>query len=724
MSHVKSIIQHDEADCGIACIAFVLHYYGKDVSIRKIREVAGTDKIGTSGLGIIKAAEHFGLSCKGIMVNEKERIISFPMPAILHLKWDGHEHYVAVYKIKKNVAYINDPAIGLTKEPLDSLLKKWSGITFILFPITNFEKGSDKEGFFSRFLILLKPYKKYIIETFIASIFLSLFGIFMSLYFRFLIDEVLYSQIKSTLNLCSICYLIIIIFQVLLNYCRSQLLTYMGSKIDVSLVSDFYLHLLKLPLSFFQKRKTGEILSRINDANTIRNAISSTLLSIAIDAIMIIIGAFFLIKMESILLPISIIPVILSSIVVYILRKPFKKMIKDLASIEAEKNASMYETINGIATIKGLSTEDKAFSRTEVRIVEAAQKNLKLRKLGNLQNGIQTFISSCGTLAIYWAGSFLIFQNKITLGQLISFTTLSGYFLWPLSRLLTMQSYWQEVFVSAERLSDVLDITEEDENQTNTDDAENLFGDIEYKDVCFSYGTRGRAINKVSIKIPAGKKIAFVGMSGSGKSTLLKLLMKFYDYEEGGIFINGKEITEYSNDSYRSRIGYVPQESLLFSGTIEENIAWGNYGANPQEILKASIAAQAYDFINLLPDKFYTIVGEQGATLSGGERQRIALARILMRNPDIIILDEATASLDSISEKKIMETIYNEIQNKTVIMVAHRLSTIRNCDYIFVFDHGELVEQGKHGELLEKQGKYAQMWSAQNEKSNSTETSE
>ena len=723
MFRIKNIIQHDESDCGIACIAFILHYYGKDISMRKIREIAGTDKIGTSGLGIIKASEYFGLSCKGIMINDKEKIDSLPMPAILHLKWDGHEHYVTIYRIKKGIAFINDPAIGLTTEPLNSLLEKWSGITFILFPTSNFEKESNKDGFFTRFLVLLKPYKKYIIETFIASIFLSLFGIFMSLYFRFLIDEVLYSQMKSTLNLFSICYFIVIIFQVLLNYCRSQLLTYMGSKIDVCLVSDFYLHLLKLPLNFFQKRKTGEILSRLNDANIIKNAISSTLLSITIDAVMIIIGAFFLIKMGSVLLPISIIPVILSAIIVYILKNPLKKIIKEQSIAEAEKNASMYESINGIATIKGLATETKAFSRTKSKIVESTQKNLKLRKLVNLQNGLQTFISSCGTLAIYWIGSFMIFHNKITLGQLISFTTLSGYFLEPLSRLLTMQSYWQEVFVSAERLSDILDITEENEIQNNSLDAENLLGDIEYKNVCFSYGTRGRAINNVSIKIPAGKKVAFVGMSGSGKSTLLKLLMKFYKYEDGGIFINNKEITEYTNDSYRSRIGYVPQESLLFSGTIEENINWGSYCVQSADILKASIAAQAYEFINLLPDKFNTIVGEQGATLSGGERQRIALARILIRNPDIIILDEATASLDSISEQKIMETIYKEIQNRTVIIVAHRLSTIRNCDCIFVFEHGKLIEQGSHDSLLKNNAKYAQMWRAQNEKNNSFETS-
>ncbi len=724
MAKIKPILQQFSSDCGSACIATILDYYGKTVSLRKISEEAGTDSAGTSGLGIIKAAQKFGLSCTGIMVTEKEKINTLPLPSIVHFKTESQEHYVVPYKIKKGIICYSDPAIGLTSETITDFNSKWTGIAFLLYPTSNFEKGSDTKGFFSRFLVLLKPYKKYIFETFIASIFLSFFGIFLSLYFRFLIDEVLYSQIKSTLNLCSLCYLFVVFMQVLLNYCRSQILTHLGSKVDVCLVSDFYLHLLKLPLDFFTKRKTGEILSRTNDANVIRNAISSTLLSIAMDSVMIILGAFFMVKMGSILLPISIIPVLISTLVVYLFKRSFKNLIKDQAIMEAEKNASMYESINGIATIKGLATEDKAFFRTERRIVEAAQKNLKLKKLSNLQNGLQTFISSCGTLSIYWVGSFMIFKNQITLGQLISFTTLSGYFLGPLSRLLTMQTYWQEVFVSAERLSDILDLPEEGETQNKTEDAVNLLGDIEFKNICFSYGTRGRAINNVSLKISAGKKVAFVGISGSGKSTLLKLFMKFYNYEQGGIFIKGKEITDFSNDSFRSRIGYVPQESLLFSGSIWENITWGCFDATEQRVLDAAIASQAFPFINLLPEKFNTMVGEQGATLSGGERQRIALARILLRNPDIIILDEATASLDSISEQKIMDTIYNQIKNRTVIMVAHRLSTIRNCDCIFVFDHGELVEQGTHESLLNKKGKYAKMWRIQNEKSNSIEASE
>lgn len=379
MSKIKPILQQNSSDCASACIATILDYYGKEVSLRKISEEAGTDGAGTSGLGIIKAARKYGLSCTGIMIMEKDKLKNFSFPAIFHIKTKEQEHYVVPYKIKNGMIFYSDPATGLTFEKIETFNQKWTGIAFLLHPTSSFEKGLETKGFFSRFLVLLRPYKKYIALTFIASIFLSMFGIFMSLYFRFLIDEVLYSQIKSTLNLCSICYLLVILMQGLLNFCRNQILTHLGSKVDVCLISDFYLHLLKLPLDFFTKRKTGEILSRTNDANVIRNAISSTLLSIAMDSVMIILGAFFMIKMGSILLPISMIPVCISAIVVYLLKKPFKQLIKEQAILEAEKNASMYETINGIATIKGLATEDKAFFRTERRIVEAAYKNLKLK---------------------------------------------------------------------------------------------------------------------------------------------------------------------------------------------------------------------------------------------------------------------------------------------------------------------------------------------------------
>lgn len=723
MSKIKKVLQHDETDCGAACLSIILQYYGKTVPLRRIRSAAGTDSVGTSGFGIVKGAEKFGLSCKGLMSPEKDKINTIPLPAIFHIK-EHSDHYVVIYKLNKKFIYISDPAEGFRKVRTEVFAAWWTGVFFILFPTTEFEKGNENRGLLLRFAYLLKPYKKLVCEIFTASLLLSLFGIFISFYFRFLIDEVLYSQVRSTLNLCSICYLVVIIFQILIEYCRSQIILYLGTKIDVSLLSDFFGHLLHLPLKFFSSRKTGEILSRINDAETVKNAISSTTLGIIMDSFMLVAGGFFLFKMGMDLLPISIIPVLFSAIIVWIYSKPFKQKIKNRAILEADKNAAMYESINGISTIKGLATEDKAYLRIEEKIVAAAEKGLELDKLGNFQRAIQDLISGIGTLALYWVGSFMIFDGKITLGQLISFNTLSGFFLGPLKRLLTMQLHLQEVMISAERLTDIIDMEEECPDEENLKEVERLEGDIQFKNVTFSYGTRGRAVEDVSLIIPAGKKVAFVGTSGSGKTTLLKLLMKFYPLEEGQILINGTDISDLKTHSYREKIGYVPQESLLFSGTISENIAWGCDNPDPKKIIASAIAAQAFDFIQRLPEKFNTYVGEHGSTLSGGERQRLAMARILMKNPNILILDEATASLDSISEQMIMNTIFSKIRGRTVIMVAHRLSTIKNCDLIYVFNKGKLVEQGNHLELLAKDGFYKKLWSAQNEKNNGIAPSE
>ena len=716
MARIKKVLQHDENDCGAACLSIILNYYGKSVPIRRIRSAAGTDSLGTSGYGIVKGAERFGLSCKGLMSPEKDKIDEIPLPAIFHIK-ESLDHYVTVYKVNKNYVFISDPAEGLRKVKKESFFSWWTGVFFILFPTSEFEKGNETKGLLLRFTSLLRPHKRLVAEILAASLLLSLFGVFVSFYFRFLIDEVLYSQIKSTLNLCSICYLAVIIFQTVIEYCRSQIILYLGTKIDVSLLSDFFCHLLHLPLSFFSARKTGEILSRINDAETVKDAISSTTLGIIMDSFMLFVGGFFLFKMGMSLLPVSIVPVVLSAIVVWLYANPFKRKIRTRAILEADKNASMYESINGISTIKGLSTEDKAYNRVEEKIVSAAEMGLELGKLGNFQNALQNLISGIGTLSLYWIGSFLIFDGKITLGQLISFNTLSGFFLGPLKRLLTMQLHLQEVMISAERLTDIIDMEEECPNEENLNEVESLDGDIEFKNVSFSYGTRGRAVENISFVIPAGKKVAFVGSSGSGKTTLLKLLMKFYELEEGQILINGTDISELKTSSFREKIGYVPQESLLFSGTVSENIAWGCNISEPKKIVASAMAAQAFDFIQRLPEKFNTYVGEHGSTLSGGERQRLAMARILMRNPHMLILDEATASLDSISEKAIMDTIFTRVKGRTVIMVAHRLSTIKDCDLIYVFNKGKLVEQGNHLELLAKNGFYKNLWSAQNEKS-------
>lgn len=706
------ILQHDEFDCAPACLASVCKYYGKRIPLTVIRRLAGTDRDGTSGFGIIRGAEELGFSCKGGASTAKTLSADMMYPFIAHVKRDNLDHYVIVYKYKNNKVYIGDPACGLRIVKTDAFRAEWTGVFFIILPMEKFEKNKDTDTKLTRFIKILARYKKILVEVLVASILLSLLGIATAFYFRFLIDEVLYTGVKITLTLFSVGYALVIVFQVLLIFCRNQLMLYMGNKIDAALMFEYFRHILRLPMDFFTSRKTGEILSRINDTATIRYAISSTSLSVVLDSLMLLIGGVFLFIFGGSLLIAAVIPVILSAILAWLFFNPYKNMLKIKAVVDAEKQSVMVENINGIATLKALSSEKLAFERTEIKIVDSIKKGITLGTMGNIENTLHTFLSQGGTLAVYWIGSLHILAGTMSLGRLISFVLLSGYFLGPLGRLLTLQPSLQEAFVAAVRLAEILDIPEEDIDSGDIK-KDSLNGDIEVKNVTFAYGTRGNTLENISLSVKAGQKVAFVGTSGSGKTTLVKLLMKFYNFTAGEISIDGINIKDFDTPSYRKMIGYVPQDILLFSGTIKDNIRFGLLHLPDEAVYQAAKAAMADEFISKLPDRYNTVVGERGATLSGGERQRIALARILLRKPRILILDEATASLDSVTERAIMKTVDRLTDGITTIIIAHRLSTIVNCDKIFVFEAGKLVESGTHKTLLKKTGAYKALWNAQ-----------
>lgn len=562
----------------------------------------------------------------------------------------------------------------------------WTNIFFVLKPNSNFEKTSDDKSFFERFWYLVNQNKLLVSETLISSFILTILGILGAFYFRYLIDEVIYSYLQQSLFSISIAYLFVLIFQNVLSFCRSHLIIYFGNKLDASLTLEYFNHILHLPLDFFIKRKSGEILSRLADIDTIKNALSNMTVGVILDCIMLIFGGIVLFTFSSYLVGIAIIPVILSAVLVFLFSKRFKNLIYQRSVIEAEKYSHFVECINGISTIKALSN------------------------LGNLQGTLQNFLSQIGNLAVYWYGSWLIIQGQLSLGELISFVTLLGYFLGPLSRLITLQPQLHEISVANKRLGEIFDLPTEENSNNGIIQLNNVDGNISIKNLTFSYGTRGNSLENISLEIKAGEKIAFVGPSGSGKTTLVKLLLKFYLPNEGEITLDDKNIKDLNTTSYRNCFGYVPQEILLFSGTIEENIAWGNHDSTSEEIFNAAKDSEALDFIAKLNNRFSTKVGEKGSSLSGGERQRIAIARILLRKPKILILDEATSNLDSLSEKSIMNTINNIGKKMTTIIVAHRLSTIKNCDKIFVLMNGHLMESGNHKELIEKNGIYKQMW--------------
>lgn len=712
--HYYFVKQQDEEDCAAACLSTIARFYGKKSSITRIRNYAGTDKKGTSAKGILKAADSLGFSCKAILLKDKKLNHDLHFPLIAHIKRDGVEHYVVIYKIKNERLLIADPAINLSWIKLNTFFEWWTGVIFILSPNIHFEKTNDNKSFFQRFWYLVSQNKLLAAETFISSFVLTILGILSAFYFRFLIDEVIYSYLPTALTSISIAYLIVIIFQSILGFARNHLIIFLGNKMEASLSLEYFKHVLNLPLDFFTKRKSGEILSRFSDINTIKNALSSMSIGVLLDCIMLIFDGIVLFAFSSSLITIAAIPVILSAVLVLLFARKFRTLIYNRSIIEAEKYSHFVESINGIATIKALSAEDECYDKAELRIIDSVQRGFKLANLGNTQSTLQNFLTQTGNLAVYWYGSYLIMQGKLSLGQLISFVTLLGFFLGPLSRLITLQPQLQELSVAGKRLGEIIDLPDEQTSDNGTLSINSAQGDILIRNLSFSYGTRGKTINNINLKIKPGEKVAFVGPSGSGKTTLMKLILKFYSPDSGEILLDGNNINDIATKSYRSVFGYVPQEILLFSGTVQENIAFGNKDSSPEEILLAAKDADTLEFISKLEERFATKIGERGATLSGGEKQRIALARTILRKPDIFLLDEATSSLDSISETNIMKTIKNLGNNKTILIVAHRLSTIKNCDKIFVLKDGEIVEEGNHKSLLAKKGVYAMMWKEQN----------
>jgi len=708
------ILQKNREDCGAACIANICRHYGNPIDIGKIRRLLKSESRESSGLGIINAAETLGFSCRGAVSESKEIPKDIPMPFIAHTMRGNDNHYLVVCRSDSNYVYLQDPSEGYKKINIEVFQKNWTGVFFILLPHPDFsDKDSSSKGL-TRFLPILKSHKKICAEILIASVILSFLGIISAFYFRFLIDEVLSSNLRETLTGFSVGFLGVIIFRSLLGLARNQLLMSMSYKIDTVLVYRYFEHILHLPMRFFTGKKTGELVARMNDTVTIRQVISATALTVVLDSLMLIFGAIFLISLGSNLLVAALVPVVVSSVLVWFYAKPYQKMIRARASADAEKHSCIVESLNGIATIKALGAESKALERAEFKIVNAIRKGIKLASFSNYQNSLQNFIGRCGTLAIYWLGSLNILNGSMSLGQLISFVILSGYFLDPLARLLTLQPQLQEAYVAAERLAEIFDEKTEEDLDNGKIESNGLAGKIDIKNLSFGYDIHSKNLKNINLSINPGERVAFVGASGSGKTTLAKLLMKFYSAQEGDIFVDDINLKDLKNDSYRKQIGYVPQDILLFSGTIAENINWSSGNGDYRRMMTAAEISGAASFIESMPNRYNTIVGEQGTTLSGGERQRIAIARILLHNPSMLILDEATSALDGISEAEILSTLKEISAGRTSIIIAHRLSAIKDCDKIFVFDKGEIAEAGTHADLLEKDGVYSRLWETQN----------
>ena len=500
----------------------------------------------------------------------------------------------------------------------------------------------------------------------------------------------------------------------MLSAIRSHLLLYLSQKLDIALLLGYYNHILKLPMNFFGTRKVGEIISRFNDASKVRDAISGATLTIMIDTLMAVAGGIILYIQNGYMFAVTLVVVVLYFIIVFSFNSWYKKLNQDQMENNAQLTSYMVESLNGIQTIKAYNAERKVNLEAETKFIRLLRSVFKLSWVSNLQGSLVGFIELTGGIVILWVGAYSVIKGKLTIGQLITFNSLLAYFLDPVKNLINLQPQMQTAIVAADRLGEILDLeperTSSEEKKLNPG---SLQGDIWYKNVTFRYGTRRPVLEHISINVKQGQKIALVGESGSGKTTLVKLLLNLYSPEEGEILINGNNIKDINLESLRDKIAYIPQETFLFSGSIMDNLTLGLDDVTTEDVIEASKKASAHDFINEMPLRYESRLEENGSNLSGGQRQRLAIARAILKKPDILILDEATSNLDSITERAIQETIDEYAKDMSTIIIAHRLSTIKRCDMIYVMEKGKIVEAGSHDQLLGFDGMYARLWGQQ-----------
>lgn len=561
---------------------------------------------------------------------------------------------------------------------------------------------------FKRIINLLSVYKREIFITTLLTLLISTIGIIDSLLLSYLIDNVLYSNGKITLLTIAIIMILMAVFQLSLKGFKSLLIQKVSFKMDIDLMQNFYNKVLKIKYSFFEKHKTGELTARLNDTRLVRNAFSEGLISIITNTIMFIVVAFALIKINKTLFLIQLLSVIVLSIVVFVFGKYFSKEYPVSMEKYADLQSFITESFSGIEAIK-TNPANKAFINN---YTEKQSKSLKISwNIGEhciLQNSYCAGIEKITSVLLIVTGCLLVMKEKMSLGQVVSFISLSGFFTSSMGILLDLQAGVQEAFAAINRLFEVLDEKVEDEETDN--DVPDLVPEIEFQNVCFSYTKENILYENFNIAIKPGEWISFVGRTGCGKTTFTKLLLKLYKPQNGIILWNKQNLQNYNTTSVRSRIAYIPQEVVLFSGTILENITMFDEKISRDLVTEVIKKVGIYEKINRLENGLDTVVGERGFSLSGGEKQKIAICRAMIKNPFIIIMDEATSNLDVNSEKEIIKLIEAlREEGKTIISIAHRLTTVEKCDKIYVLDNGKIMENGTYTELKKAKGFFSEL---------------
>ena len=697
-------------DLGLLSLLMIARHHGIAADEAQLRHEFGQKLFSTDT--ILLAAKRLGMTAK-VVEQEEDRLDRAPLPAIAI---DKQGNYFIAVKFgyeggdKTRPKMITQQPGNPTPQVLDlpEFMKQWSGQFIFCTSKATYLKDLTKFDF-SWFIPAIVKYRKLFGEILVISFVLQLIGLATPLAFQVVMDKVLVNHAMKTLNVIAIGLLAATLFEVILTAIRTWVFARTSSKIDVELGARLFRHLLALPIAYFQARRVGDSVARIRELENIRSFLTGNALTLVLDLFFSFVFIFVMLWYSKLLTLIVVISIPLYVLLAVGITPILRSRLKEKFDTGAKNQAFLVESISGIDTVKSMAVEPRWIDNWEKQLSTYVSAGLDATNVGTIANSGVTMVSKLVTVALLWVGAGLVVEGNLTVGQLIAFNMLSGRLTEPILRIAQLWNSFQQVGVSMERLGDILNAPMEVVGQKTR--IPRLEGAIEFYQVSFRYRPDNPdVIREVNLKIAPGEVIGIVGRSGSGKSTLTRLMQRLYVPDRGRVLIDGQDISIIDTTSLRHQLGIVLQENVLFTGTIRDNIALANPALPIEVIIEAAKLAGAHEFICELPEGYDSKVGEHGTGLSGGQRQRIAIARALISNPRILIFDEATSALDYESERIIQENMRKICAGRTVLIIAHRLSAVRDANRIFVMDRGQIVEEGSHDELLAIQdGIYAHL---------------
>jgi len=659
---------------------------------------------------LARIAKHQGFRVAIKQLPLGKLVDNYPMPIICLLD-NGEYRAILKGSSEKKELLVYDPH---EKKPIVYTFTDFNKIYSGRSIVVKHRIFTDKIKFgFGWFLNEMMRYKKIVFEVLLASFVIQLFGLVTPLFTQVILDKVLVHHSISTLDVLAIAFLVVTVFEFLLNLMRNYVFVHTTSKIDAKLGSKLYNHLLALPFGYFVVRQVGNIIARVRELDQIRSFIANKSVTVLLDVLFsfVFLAVMFLYSIKLTLISLTFVS--LMAIIYFFATPNFRRKLEEKFQMGAEQNSFLVESITGVETVKSLALEGAMQKKWEDKLANYISSSFKLSNFGFVLGGLTGMLQKLMTISILYFGVLMVIRGELSVGQLIAFQMFASQFSGPILRLVNLWNEFQQTLLSVDRLGDILNTPTEQKNDKAITLA-GIRGDIKFDKVNFAYKPGGSLVLKdLSFSIQAGMSVGIIGRSGSGKSTITKIIQRLYMPTDGAVYVDGVDIRHFNAKWYRGLIGVVLQENFLFRGTIKENIAMAKPDASMDQIIMAARISGADAFISELPEGYDTEVGERGSTLSGGQRQRIAIARALLTNPRILIFDEATSALDYESERIINANLSNIKKGRTTIIIAHRLSTVKDCDVIIAMDKGQIVEAGTHEQLIEKKGYYHYLYTQQ-----------